>query len=509
MTTLLRSALASTALALTTLPSSMAFAQDAAGSQPYLRPYAPGTPPRGLGATDTRPGYALVPADTDWSWLDDYDGPTDFYDRFKRIPLDPSGTVRLSLSALSYVEYEGYDDAAFGLVPGYDDYMNTRLNVYGDLEFGERVRLFGALKHGDRTGADVTPSPTERDSIDFHQGFVQLGLGDAFGLPVGDVFVRAGRQELDYGGGRMITVREGPNVRNDFDGVIVRARIGRSVTDVFAAYEVSDERDAFDNETLDDRGVWGVYSSFALPGQVLGKGQALDLYYFGNRRRDSPYVQALLDETRHSLGVRWTSAGGVAGPGFSWDLEATGQFGSATNVGPGGPIVDDVSGYSLTGSVGYGWNAAWSPFLNVAAGVTSGDDDPTDDRVTTFRAPYPPGRYFGDTTPFGPSNILGASAALSLQPTERLTVTPGALVFFRLEENDGLYTPGGTVIRGANGDDHYVGWEANFLANYRFDRHWTGELEVGQFFGAGDNFLADNPPARNVTRVKAKLALQF
>ena len=45
---------------------------------------------------------------------------------------------------------------------------------------------------------------------------------------------RAGRQEMEYGSGRIIDVREGPNVRLSFDGFKVKTGIGSWQIDCFA-----------------------------------------------------------------------------------------------------------------------------------------------------------------------------------------------------------------------------------------------------------------------------------
>ena len=484
-------------LALALLASCAPVAAQEAG--PELRPFSPGTPPQGAGATDARPGFAILPADDDGSFTDGT--PREGFDRLKRIPLGEA--VRLSFSGPAYVEWEAFEDAAFGLEPGWNAYSNDRLNLYAELAFGQRLRLFGALKHGRRGGSDFPVPPTERDDADLHQGFVEVAFGDALGLPTGDAFMRVGRQELHYGSGRVISVREGPNVRDDFDGAVLRLRVGGRVTDVFAVAEVFDETGAFDDQTLEDRGAWGLYSSAPLPGRIAGKAHALDLYYFGNRRVESPYAQAIVDEMRHTLGVRWASAGGTSGPGWLWDADANAQLGSAS----GGR---DVSGWSLSAQLGHGWKGPLAPALVLSTGANSGDDDPRDDRLTTDRAPYPPGRSFGDTTPFGPGNLAGASLALALalSPTDRLTVTPGVIGFWRMAAEDGVYSPAGTPVRPAGGDDHSIGWEASLAVAWAIDCHWSLSGEIAHFFANG-GYLGDNPPAEDISRAKLQLALRF
>ena len=471
-----------------------------AAAQTEPRPYAPGSPPRGVGATDARPGRAILPADQDWSFLDNAERTGS--DRLKRLTVAPG--LRFSLAGLTYVEFEGFDDGAWGFQPGWDGYSNNRLNLYGELAFGDRARVFAALKHGARPGSDFPVSPAERDAVDLHQAFAELSFGDVLGESTNDALVRIGRQELHYGGGRMISVREGPNVRDDFDGVLARVRTGRRITDAFAFHEVTDEVGSFDNETDEDRAIWGLYTSAPLPGQVAGKDQGLDLYWFANRTPMAAFVSGPRDETRHSVGTRWFSAGGVAGPGLSWDAEATAQFGASDAAGQDG----DVRAWSLTASAGYGWDAPLAPTLILSGGFTSGDDDPSDGTSETFRAPYPPGRYFGDTTPLGPGNLMGASAALALAPRDGVTVTPGMIGFWRMEEEDGAYSPGGTVVLDAAGEGRFIGWEANLGIGWDVTPALSLSGEVARFFPNG-SYLAANAPGEDITRVKVQLAARF
>jgi len=64
------------------------------------------------------------------------------------------------------------------------------------------------------------PRPIDEKKLDFQAAFLEVGTGDERKW----VKVRAGRHELEYGSGRLIDVREGPNVRLGFDGFKVKGR---------------------------------------------------------------------------------------------------------------------------------------------------------------------------------------------------------------------------------------------------------------------------------------------
>lgn len=463
-----------------------------------LPPAAPGTPQPVLDPAG-RASPTTLAADTDHRFLLGLPRGGDWPDRFKNIPLDPNGDVRLSLSALGYLEAEFFRDQNFGQIPGNDWFQNQRLNLYGDLSFGDRFRIFGALKHGGRNGARGFVPPVERDALDLHQAFLELRFGDALGLEVNDAFLRAGRQELHYGAGRMISIRQGPNLRQDFDGVMLRLRSEGIVADAFAVFDVSDRPGAFDNRTDASNGVWGLYATLPVAAR-----HNLDLYYMGDRRTLSPFVQGSFAETRHSLGARWWLPRSPGG-GWSGDIEATYQFGTGTQTGGGQA---DIAAWSVSGQASYGWpQALWSPVATMTLGLSSGDGSSRDGRLGTFRAPNPPGRYFGETTPFGPGNLAGGGVSLALSPIERLTIEPGVDLFWRVDTSDGIYTPGSTIVSPAGGTNHFVGWEAGLTTRYQINPNLALRAEAGYFFPGA--YLTDNPPAENVARLMFGLDFSF
>jgi alginate export protein len=102
----------------------------------------------------------------------------------------------------------------FGLTPRRTTtYDLHRLLFEGDLHIGDRFRTFIQLSNHNVTSASLAPG-TDVDQIDLQQGFVDLKT------PVGQdtsLTFRGGRQEMEFGVGRLIDVREGPNIRQSWD----------------------------------------------------------------------------------------------------------------------------------------------------------------------------------------------------------------------------------------------------------------------------------------------------
>ena len=483
---------------------------------PTIRPYAPGTPQLGIGGTPERPATAVLRQDEDWSWLTGVpEGERRALDGLKFVPLNADGSAFATLAFDGLIGFEHFGDESFGDNPGSDASLHARFNPHLGLTFGDRFRLYGALKYGEVDGKRFPVPVADDDGPDVHQAFAELSFGDLFSLPTKDAFVRVGRQELHYGAGRMISIRNGPNVRFDFDGLLGRLKVGATIGDAFLFRPTENDPGSFDNGTDETQALWGLYTTTALGDVVPNAGaflerSNLDLYYIGFEREISPYAfqAAPLDETRHSIGARlWT--GGAPTDGWNLDLEAAYQFGAADGLLTAtGPIEAEISAGFVAGVVSYGFaDLPWTPVIASRFGIPSGDGDPTDGTLTTFRAPFPPGRYFGEANPIGPGNVTGIGPSLAVYPLEGLTVTGRYQAFWRVEDEDGIYAPPQVPVRTTTGDARFVGQEFSLIADYAFN-DYVGLNVLATYFDAGP-YLSDNRPDRDIGYVHAKLGFSF
>jgi hypothetical protein len=99
------------------------------------------------------------------------------------------------------------------------------------------------------------PRPIDEKKLDFQTAFLEIGTGDDRNW----IKLRAGRHEMEYGSGRLIDVREGPNVRLSFDGFKVKTGIGSWQIDAFAMRPDLDKPGFFNNVPNHSVGFWGVY----------------------------------------------------------------------------------------------------------------------------------------------------------------------------------------------------------------------------------------------------------
>src|SRR6267378_1914432 len=107
----------------------------------------------------------------------------------------------LSLGGEAREVWEQIGNDNWGQHPFMNGYSNERYMLYFDVHYGKHIRSFVEVGTGD-----------ERNWFKF----------------------RVGRQEMEYGSGRLIDIREGPNVRLSFDGFKVKAGVGSWQIDGFA-----------------------------------------------------------------------------------------------------------------------------------------------------------------------------------------------------------------------------------------------------------------------------------
>lgn len=377
--------------------------------------------------------------------------PGDALDRLKFIPFDRAGEVSLSLGGDIRQRYEYTHDPGFGADPQDESGVwLQRYILHGDLELGPTFRVFGQLFSALESGREGGPSPVDENELALQNAFLDVRLPL---LAQGQLTLRGGRQELDYGSGRLVDAREGPNVRRTFDAGRLIVDLPDWRIDALAARPRAVERGRFDDEADDDQALWGLY---AIGGQALLPLGNLDLYYLGFRDREGSFQQGTEEERRHSVGLRlWGERGG-----WDWNWEGVYQFGS---FGSG-----DIRAWTLASQTGYTWrDRPWQPRLALSANVASGDDDPDDADLGTFNALFPRGNYFSEAAVLGPRNFFNLHGFLTVVPLEDLALTGDFNAFWRLETEDGVYGPSGQLIRAASGsDERFVGSALSLTAEY-------------------------------------------
>jgi len=413
------------------------------------------------------PAYKTIRYEEDWSSLASPAARTRLFDPLKYIPLAFCDGCYLTLGGDVRERYEYARNPSWGLdPPDSNGYLLQRYMLHADLHLGPRLRVFAQLKSGIANGQPDGPRPPDEDQLDLHQAFVEATLWaphDGTRLSV-----RAGRQEVNLGSSRLVSIREGPNVRQSFDGARLTFEHARWSIDALALRPAETNRGIFDDSPNHKQSLWGIYAS----GPLRARTASLDLYYLGLDRKSHRFDQGAAREQRHSLGAR------IFGKPAQWDYdtEAIWQFG---DFGP-----SRIRAWTVASNTGYTWHALpLQPRLGLKADIASGDKNPLDRTLGTFNALYPKGAYFSQADLLGPYNLMDLHPSLALRLSRTLTLTPDADFFWRNSTHDGIYdTPGNLLASGKSAQSRRVGAHANVAVEWRASRQLTFEAHYLHFF---------------------------
>ena len=329
------------------------------------------------GATKpARPPIRLIRYDEDWSSLCNPEARSDFLDPLKCISLRALGeNSYVSLGGEFRGVYEDVLDDNWSNTPfPTNSFWLERFQLHADLHFNPHIRLFLQLESGQEQGRPGGPRPIDNKNLDFLNAFFELDRGKNSKTPT--VF-RIGRQELQFGSGRLVAVREGPNVRQGFYAARITQQLNRWTLDAFAARPAKDNPGFFDNVPLQTTSFWGIYSERALGGDPA---RVADFYYFGLDRKSAVFNKGTAHEERQTVGAR-IAAGAPRLDDLRlmiphYDIEAVYQFGS---FGEG-----SIEAWTLASELGMTLpRLPARPRVGLRADVAGGDHDPHSDNLGT------------------------------------------------------------------------------------------------------------------------------
>jgi len=385
----------------------------------------------------------LLPSEEDWT------GSTR---RLKDMPLDKNGDWRLSLGGSARLQYESLSNVFEPFES--DGYLLYRFTLHGDLRH-RQSRLFVDLQSATASWLNE-PSFLDSDDLFFHQLFVEQKIDN--------VALRIGRQELNYGIGRLVSVREGPNIRRSFDAIKVQLAASDDWDiDFLWGRPVQQSFELFDNAPLtEDRTLAGIYSH--------GPGQ--EYYFLGYSDPSAKFQDVVGREDRYTLGAHWFGEE----KSFDYDFELFYQFGNFDG--------QRIHAWSAASVIGYTFEEfPGQPRVGLSANIVSGDHSPFDNELNTFNALFPRGSYFGEIALLGPANLMDLHPGVSFELTPTLTLESRVDFFWRQSLSDGIYTPSGTEILSAGSSRaRYIGAQPDIMLIYEPSEHWRVSLDHSVFF---------------------------
>jgi len=346
-----------------------------------------------------------------------------------------------------------------------DDYYLSRIRLDVGIKPTDWLRFFAEAQDARVAGYNKSPAPNSiYNPIDLRQGYVELSHAGEI-----DVTARVGRQELIFGGERLVGASNW-GISRTFDAADVTLRRGRAKLDLFGGSVVLIDPTQFDQHKPGEH-LYGAYGSVKsiLPGMDV-----------------EPYLlfkQALLvtDETG-GIGDALIVTPGVRvigkGPArLDYTTEIAVQRGSYS--------ADRVSG--LAGSYVVGWtvnDSSLKPRFSAEFNHASGDPNSKDGVRETFDQLYPTNHsYYGIADQMGWKNMRNPRVGFDSQVTKKLKVRTDFNEFYLATTQDGLYNSSGTrIVLNRKAASRHVGSELDLYGLYKLSKIWQIGAGYGHIF---------------------------
>lgn len=432
---------------------------------------------------DDRRAYRLLRDDENWAWLREPHVGDDFWDPVKYIRLGNRDDTFLTLGGETRQWVEGYENELWGQTKIKTNiYWLQRYMAHADAHLTPYTRVFVQLKSGIEYGRTGGPRPVDADQLDFNQAYVDTAFVPARSPDSEPIaLLRIGRQEMSYGSGRLIDVREGPNVRFGYDGARVITRSGPIRFDAFAVRPDLTQQAVFGDGANVHQAFWGGWATYAVPSLLV------DAYYLGLERDDFKYERIEGKEWRHTTGARAR----LRSPLADAELEAAYQFGQVASL--------PIAAWTIAAEgVLRGKTLPLEPVLTLGIGATSGDRGPSSGSLGTFSPLFPRGAYFGLVSANGPSNNVAPHVQVALQGPARFSASVEVWAFWRESSADGVYGVPGTLLRpGSSAQATYLGSQVEGYLTWQADRHLSLNATLAYF--ATGSFFETSVPGKDIT----------
>lgn len=414
------------------------------------------------------------------------DTTTNWYHQLKFEPLSKDKATYFSFGGEVRYQYFHFTNQGWGTAPeDKDGFVLTRYLGHVDFHAGKHFRTFVQLQSSLADGEAETPSPVDQNPLDLHQAFIDLTNNN--------LTFRLGRQELSYGSQRLVAVREAPNNRQSFDAAKLMYGNKNIKLDLFYSYYVPAKPNIFDDGFNNGTQFWGAYGAFTKIPVV----QNFDLYYLGIHKKSAVFDDGKGIEIRHSIGTRlWETT-----TAWQYDVEGVYQFGDLAG--------NTISAWTMSANVSYTfYQTKLKPQIGLKTEAISGDKNHGDGRLNTFNPLFPKGAYFGLAALIGPYNLFDAHPYIQLSLTKRLVFTEDYDMFWRMNQNDGLYAVNGKILYSSKaGESKKIGGQLGSALEYTVNKYLYFRQEL-TWFSAGD-FLKEAGPGKDILMLGSTITFKF
>ena len=357
------------------------------------------------------------------------------------------------------------DLGGIGFNPAGNAYLLQRLRLNLDVKPLPWLKFSLQTQDSRVFFTNVSPAPSsQRDPLDLRVGYLQLGNPDD-----SPASLRAGRQSLAFGEGRLVADPNWSNTGRSFDGVRLTLRHGNFRVDAFTGASDKVYMDGIDTPTPGEH-FHGLYGSI----EKVIPNATLEPYLFWKLEHNVKGEVAKtgnLDEK--TAGLRLVGKLPLA---FDYGLEVAMQRGRQAN--------EPVSAWAGHWVVGRTLAGTWhKPRLYAELNRASGDQNPKDGVHGAFDPLFPSSHdKFGTADQFTWTNIVHARAGVQYKPLKSLMLGTAYNSFWLANRRDGIYSSGKVTIASKGTQGNHIGQEADVQAQWNLGRYPMLDVAFGHIF---------------------------
>lgn len=394
--------------------------------------------------------------------LDDYKG---FYKNLKLLQVGKQTT--LSFGGSYRFQTESFINEQFSSEEDQSDvWFLNRFQLHSNLKVSDKFELFTELNSSIIDSKEEL-APVDMDELSLNQLFARYHFNEHWNVLVG-------RQNIRLGSGRLIDIREGPNVRLSFDMVQLQYTNSKTQVTGFYAVPVQLEEGVFDNNALDFKeSVATLYWT-----QNWNTNTNTDIYALYKNEENKTWNSGTADDNRLSLGLRqfgtWKK--------YIYNNEFVFQTGSFGD--------QNISAWTASFNVEYPLGILGDEgIIGIKTEAISGDSSNSDNTLNTFDGLFPRGAYFGRVARFGPSNLI------DIHPYINTSIGPFSIeldyvAFWRFSRQDGVYSPPLILEYPSTDENRFIGHQIGAIGAIEINDFIILELETNLIFPG--NFLEES-----------------
>ncbi len=396
---------------------------------------------------------------------------------WKYLPVSASGESYFSFGGELRERYDVFDAPRFGIATRSDSYDLQRLLLHGDFHMGQRFRIYAEIGKHDVFNKSTAVLPVDQSPTNIQNLFIDV-------IPESSEHwrVRVGRQELVLNPTqRFIGAREGPNLRQSYDGARLTWNAGHWKVDAFSLRPVIVVKaDAFDNRGDSSTLFSGVYVS-----HTLGKPQnVIELYWLAYNHWNARYGATVASERRRTIGTRVALRNG----GWDFDTDLAWQYGTFGSR--------EIRAWAVGSDLGFTLPAVWKPRVGLRFDGASGGSSADPNSIDTFNPLFPKGLYFDESMLTTYANLLSVRPSIAIAPLRGLTLQVSEAWRWKESVQDALYLiPFVAIAQTVGPAGRYVGRWTVLDATLRANRWITLQ---GEYVHVASGSAIQEPGGKDV-----------